>query len=267
MDDICLARWTLDDRVYEAVIAKVDKKRKKVTVRFVGYGNEETVPLAELLASKGEEWREGQEIDAERPEEEDVELNRLLEDGDCNDLMAQLNQSIDTLAIGPDLVHEVDVVVEKEMGNRKQKKERAVKNKSEKKRIAATKIFTVKPQPQTGGPGAQAGPLGGLWESLPGPEPPGVSWPNQPKSFFPLPPLPPAPAFPSHLPPVPPLPPLHGTVPAFVPPPPTLSSEDVDFIHTNSEVSAGFSLHNYFNEEGCKSVLRSRAYFWTAPIF
>lgn len=53
----CRARWSLDDVVYEGTIESVDKKKNKVRVRFVGYGNEETVTGSDLFATKGEDWR------------------------------------------------------------------------------------------------------------------------------------------------------------------------------------------------------------------
>jgi len=56
----CRARWSLDDVVYEGTIESVDKKKNKVRVRFLGYGNEETVASSELFATKGEDWRQQQ---------------------------------------------------------------------------------------------------------------------------------------------------------------------------------------------------------------
>ena len=49
--------WSLDDAVYEAtILSTVDDD--KVTVRFIGYDNEDTVYIEDLLESKGQEWRD-----------------------------------------------------------------------------------------------------------------------------------------------------------------------------------------------------------------
>ena len=42
--------------MYEATIESIDDE--KVTVRFIGYDNSDTVLADELLESKGQEWRE-----------------------------------------------------------------------------------------------------------------------------------------------------------------------------------------------------------------
>lgn len=57
-------RWSLDDVVYEGTIESLDQKRGRVRVRFLGYNNEDTVPLDQLYRSKGVEWREEQLDDA-----------------------------------------------------------------------------------------------------------------------------------------------------------------------------------------------------------
>jgi hypothetical protein len=61
-------RWTLDERVYEGVIEKLDLKRQNAAIRFIGYDNLDTVALDQLFASKGEEWREGQRYESEQAE-------------------------------------------------------------------------------------------------------------------------------------------------------------------------------------------------------
>jgi len=77
----CRAFWSLDDAVYEAtIVSTVDDD--KVTVRFIGYDNEDTVYIEDLLESKGQEWKDLQIEDAKLDYEEknnnfNVDLDRL----------------------------------------------------------------------------------------------------------------------------------------------------------------------------------------------
>ena len=48
--------WSLDGSVYEGRIESLEEE--KVTVRFIGYDNEEIVMKQDLLQSKGKEWRD-----------------------------------------------------------------------------------------------------------------------------------------------------------------------------------------------------------------
>jgi len=79
----CRAFWSLDDAVYEAtILSQVDDK---VTVRFIGYDNEDTVYIEDLLESKGQEWRDLQIEDAKLDYEEknnnfNVDLDKLIQD-------------------------------------------------------------------------------------------------------------------------------------------------------------------------------------------
>jgi len=80
----CRAFWSLDDAVYEAtILSTVDDD--KVTVRFIGYDNEDTVYIEDLLESKGQEWRDLQIEDAKLDYEEknnnfNVDLDKLIQD-------------------------------------------------------------------------------------------------------------------------------------------------------------------------------------------
>jgi hypothetical protein len=227
------------------VITKLDRKRNKVTVRFVGYGNEDTVALDELLASKGEEWREGQQIDADRSSlgGEEAPLDLLLP-ADCQDLLDQLNHSIEHLDVNEELDQLIgterqkkthDMQKKSEGGTKNKSEERGTKNKSEeKKQPSRTKTKSVK-----------SGGTLGSWESaLPAhPAGPRGDFPTG-QNKIPLPPMPfdvrQPPLLPTSQIPlpslVPPLPPLSSSAPGFLPPPPSLSTEDLDFIHANSEV-------------------------------
>jgi hypothetical protein len=214
--------------VYEGVITKLDPKRGRATVRFVGYGNEDTVSVDQLLASKGEEWREGQQWEADRPEEqlaaEESELRGLLE-GDCQELLllSQLDHSMDQLVVGEKLEQaEADTGAERAKNRRKEKSKEVRTTSKKSSEEKGKKSSGSSQQPGSGGPAEE-------WASR---------WGQEPHPAFagpPLPPLPPLSRIP--LPPlVPPLPSLSGSVPAFLPPPPVLSSEDLDFIDHNTEV-------------------------------
>ena len=64
--------------MYEGIIESVNLKKKRAKVKFIGYENEDTVDLANLLKSRGEEWREQQIDDATYDLTEDI--TQLLED-------------------------------------------------------------------------------------------------------------------------------------------------------------------------------------------
>lgn len=44
----CVARYSLDERLYRSVILSVDMETKSATVLFIDYGNQECVPLSEI---------------------------------------------------------------------------------------------------------------------------------------------------------------------------------------------------------------------------
>lgn len=51
--DHCQAKFTVDEKWYEATIVSVDNERGKCTVQYVGYGNSEEQPLSALSHSMG----------------------------------------------------------------------------------------------------------------------------------------------------------------------------------------------------------------------
>jgi len=239
-------RWSLDERVYEGVLEKLDLKRKNATIRFIGYDNVDTVALDQLFASKGEDWREGQQHESEQAEKGPAagvdgqppppDL-RLFSAKECQDLLAQLGHGVNKLKVGEEV--EEDVVVERTVGRKKKTKKLMEMEPEEKKSHNRKKTASSSDKSRRAFPSeGTLTPPSGEWvrESftasfVPPPLPPSFS------SSKPL--APPLPSFTSSipLPPlVPPLPPLSGTVPAFLPPPPALSTEDMDFIHANSEV-------------------------------
>jgi len=79
----CRAFWSLDGSVYEGKIESMNDE--KVTVRFIGYDNDETVLKQELLQSKGQEWRDLQIEDAKDDFKEEnnqftVNIDELIEE-------------------------------------------------------------------------------------------------------------------------------------------------------------------------------------------
>jgi len=79
----CRARWSIDDLVYEGNIIQIEKKKKKVRVRFIGYNNEDTVSTDEVFASKGEDWRDQQLEDAKydfTDEDIDTDIHQLIDE-------------------------------------------------------------------------------------------------------------------------------------------------------------------------------------------
>lgn len=63
--DACRTRFTEDNVIYEATIIGMNTKEGTCVVRYVGYNNEEEVPLNKLQKSKGELARKKQEDDAD----------------------------------------------------------------------------------------------------------------------------------------------------------------------------------------------------------
>jgi len=79
----CRAFWSLDGSVYEGRIESLEEE--KVTVRFIGYDNEEIVMKQDLLESKGKEWRDLQIEDAnddfkEENNQFNVNIDKLVKD-------------------------------------------------------------------------------------------------------------------------------------------------------------------------------------------
>lgn len=63
--DACRARFSEDNVIYEATIIGMNAKEGTCVVRYVGYNNEEEVPLSKLQKSRGESARKQQEDDAD----------------------------------------------------------------------------------------------------------------------------------------------------------------------------------------------------------
>ncbi|XP_070000604.1 survival motor neuron protein isoform X2 [Penaeus vannamei] len=63
--DPCRARYSEDNFIYEATIIGMNTKQGTCVVRYVGYNNEEEVPLNKLQKSRGVSVRKQQEEDAD----------------------------------------------------------------------------------------------------------------------------------------------------------------------------------------------------------
>jgi len=88
----CRAFWSLDGSVYEGRIESMEEE--KVTVRFIGYDNEEIVMKQDLLQSKGKEWRDLQIEDANDDFKEEnnhftVNIDKLVKDN--SNVLSQLD--------------------------------------------------------------------------------------------------------------------------------------------------------------------------------
>eukprot|EP00088_Acartia_fossae_P009129 TRINITY_DN1440_c0_g1_i4.p1 TRINITY_DN1440_c0_g1~~TRINITY_DN1440_c0_g1_i4.p1 ORF type:complete len:417 (-),score=87.03 TRINITY_DN1440_c0_g1_i4:97-1347(-) len=108
----CRAFWSLDGSVYEGKIESISGDQ--VLVRFLGYDNTETVLAADLLQSKGQEWRDLQIEDAEldfepKNNELSVDVDKLVQDN--SEVLAKLPglpevPSLDSLSLNETKTHE-----------------------------------------------------------------------------------------------------------------------------------------------------------------
>lgn len=74
--DYCRVTYDVDGIDYEAEIVAIDFKTKTCVVRFIGYGNEQSVKLTDLIETWGAEEQEKQRIAAAKAQyddEDDIE--------------------------------------------------------------------------------------------------------------------------------------------------------------------------------------------------
>jgi hypothetical protein len=141
--------------VYEGIIESVNMKKRRVKVKFIGYENEETVDLDELLSSHGEDWREQQVEDASYVLSEDID--KLIDDN--SDVFSQISdiQSFDKLSI-QDQNNQEDK--EKEKKKKKSEDTKKKKSKSDKDKVKEKRKKKIKTEYTLDAP--DLGPLGDI---------------------------------------------------------------------------------------------------------
>lgn len=63
-DDFCRAKFSKDNRYYEAILLEKSSEHNSCLVKYIGYNNLEVRPYSELKPSKGDKARHRQEKDA-----------------------------------------------------------------------------------------------------------------------------------------------------------------------------------------------------------
>lgn len=77
--DYVRATYDVDNIDYEAQIISIDEENEECVVKFIGYDNEQTVRLVDLVDSWGEEEQQKQQLDAEAAADADETVDN---DGD-----------------------------------------------------------------------------------------------------------------------------------------------------------------------------------------
>lgn len=93
--DYVRATYDADNIDYEARIISIDEENDECVVKFIGYDNEQTVHLSDLVDSWGEEEKQKQQLDAEAA----ADVDETNDDGDDSNYPNELYRN-DVLANG-----------------------------------------------------------------------------------------------------------------------------------------------------------------------